>query len=410
MQRKAKSTVIAEDKTETTAELLQNLDEETQEFGDLMSFLSELGSTESAHVSVYRDVKGSARGAYLFRCTPSEFSLADVMDKLRDEYDGGNFRVVVYANGQRCKNELVQVEGPKKSAFDFMNKGQPPAPAIPQNDLASALLQIQESMRAQSDSMRDMMLSQQQENTRMLLTVLEKSAGNNAPPQQTSLAELVQLLTVAQTIGGAKSDSSSSEKMLEMFFRGMDQGREQAGGEGDSVLVTAVKAFAPALADIAKLASSQAQPPQPLQQRQPEPKKIELNPAPGSQQLPIEANAADVNAIPDAAEAAKPYLQMLLNAAVVNGDPEVYANMLMDQVPQSLLSEWLESDMNYQMLLSYFPQEAKAVYPWFDSLRAIVLQFLGEEKLAGGEDAGQHGEDVPRGTGSEIQPNRDNSE
>lgn len=378
------------------------IEENGGDFGNLVSFLEEMQEVDTATISVYRDSKGRAVGAYLFKCTPSEFSLADVLDKLRDEYDGGSFRIIIFANGQRVKNQLVEVEAPKKSAFDFMRKNEPIAVAPPQNDLAHALLQIQEAMRNQSDSMRDMMLTQQQENTKMLLQVLA-AKDNHAAPQQTSLAEMLQLLTVAQSIGGGKSDSISPDKMLEMFFEGMKQGREMGGGgESENVLTTAIKAFGPTIAEITSKMAQQQPQPQSMQQRRELPGPTPIRPE--SQVTNIEDRPAPE--APDPTAALQPYIAMLVNAAQVDGDPEVYANLLLDQIPEQVLREYLESDINYQMLLGYFPPESATCFPWFDSLRALVLEFLAQEPDGGGEgDAIQHDENVPRGTRPPLQEN-----
>jgi hypothetical protein len=308
------------------------------------------------------------------------------------------------------KNQVVQVEAPIKSSLDFLQKNQQQQPAQ-QNELASALLQIQDSMRQQSDAMRDLMLAQQQENTRMLLDVL-KSSKENAP-QQTSLSEMVQLLGITQTLAGSGKNNTSATDMMEMFFKGMELGGERAGGGDESVLQTAIRAFAPALSDIGKLVNqtqqnNQQSSPQILRHM----RDPQLPQAQGQSQISqpqniqrsavVDQPGIQQQSQTDSAAELLPYLQMLLNAANRGADQETYANLLCDQVPEPLLHEYLDSDVNYGILLGYFPVEAAPLHPWFDSLRELVLEFLAMSDDSGASNAGQYDENVSRGTGSQL--------
>lgn len=410
MVRKA---VIREPAQEVMQQIAETGLENDNEFQGLTDFLAELTDSSSAQVTIYRDVKGRATGAYLFRCTPGEFSVSDVMDKLRDEYGGGSFRVGVWANGQRLKNTLIEVEPPIKSSFDFLNKNQPQQQPQQSNDLAAMLMQIQDSNRASQDMMRESMMQMQQENTRTLLELFKSNAQGSS--EKTSTAEMLQLLTIARQLSAPNEIAQGPEKMLEMFFEGMKQGREMAtdsGGE-KNILQTALETFGPAIAELAGKVGQQ-QPQQMLMpQRQNMPQRELQKQPPPPLQNPIEGQPLPVPESPPMGEvdsaivAAQPYIVMLVNAARQDADPEVYANLLMDQIPAQGLREYLENDLNFSMLLGYFPPEANAeLRPWFDTLREMALELLHSEvENAGDTNADgqlQHAEDVPRGTGSAL--------
>lgn len=396
--------------------------EDDAEFQGLTGFLAELGDTESANVTVYRDVKGRATGAYLFRCTPGEFSVADVMDKLRDEYEGGVFRVVVTANGQRLKNALIEVEPPKKSPFGFLEKQQqqPQQNTQNTNDLANVLLQMQESNRAQAETMREAMMQMQQENTRTLLEVFKAQTGSS---DKTSTAEMLNLLTIARQLSAPNEIAQGPEKMLEMFFEGMRQGREMAANSGGekNILQTALETFGPAIAELAGKAGQQQAQQRSAPQRQlqkpamQQPTAAIAPPLEGEQPLPIVEKSVDFNEVDSTIAAAQPYIVMLMNAARQDADPEVYANLLLDQIPHAGLKEYLENDIHFSMLLTYMPSEASnELRPWFDSLREMTLELVNSELGDAGDTNAdgqhQHTQDVPRGTGSALSPNSDTPE
>lgn len=378
--------------------------EDDAEFQGLTGFLAELGTEDSATVTVYRDVKGRATGSYLFRCTPGEFSVADVMDKLRDEYEGGVFRVVVTANGQRVRATMIEVEPPKKSAFGFLEKPVQP-PQQNTSDLANVLLQMQESNRAQAELMRESFMQMQQQNTQTLLEIFKAQAGGT---EKTTTAEMLNLLTIARSLAAPSEIAQGPEKMIEMFFEGMKQGRELSsdGGGEKNILQTALETFGPAIAELAGRVNQQ----QPQPQRRPPINQQHQQLQRPSEQIaaPIEGEVQPIqpqpaNQMDEMLVAAQPYIAMLVNAAAQEADPEVYANLLLDQLPHENLREYLENDINFNMLLTYFPPSANnELRPWFDSLRDMALELVNSE-TAGAEnnDANgldQHAKDVPRGT------------
>jgi hypothetical protein len=64
---------------------------------------------------VYRATpeKGMKGGAFLFSCTPAEFSL----EYLRDTYGGGTYRIHIRQGARLVGNRIVTIEEPRKSSL-----------------------------------------------------------------------------------------------------------------------------------------------------------------------------------------------------------------------------------------------------------------------------------------------------
>ena len=76
--------------------------------------MSEVGSDKNEvlfHFSVWRILKDQADKAFLFKGFLSDLP---IMERLRDEYEGGKFYVQIYRNKKRYRQITVSVEAPKK--------------------------------------------------------------------------------------------------------------------------------------------------------------------------------------------------------------------------------------------------------------------------------------------------------
>lgn len=352
---------------------------------NLMGIVAELEADNGAYVSVYRASAGRSKGAYVFRCSPSEFSLPDILDKLRDEYGGGDFRLIVSRNGAMVKNSSINVEKPRlmpQKHEEKPNGG---------TDLASVLMQMQMSQQQQADNMRDLMMALSEKNSAMMLEIVRATGGNRG--NQPTMADMLQMmLTVKELSPAAPTETGNPEKLLDMFFKGMEQGKELAGngGSDDSLLQTALKTFGPSLGEItSKLGAMEAQQTQPVIRpvRRPQvlpvavPAKAAagVNTAVNNEEEPMLNNFLKAT---QAMQQFSPYINMLVNAAKQDSDVEVYANLILDQLDDDTIAEWVINPENYKKVTSYLPPEINAntdLVGWFDDLRLVVIALLNSD-------------------------------
>lgn len=374
----------------------------------LSDILGELGADESGKITLYRtSKKPGGVGGFLFSCTPTEYAGMGVLEKLRDEYGGGEFRAVVRVDGVTRANKLLIVEAPAKDSFGFLNKSGQTTAQPTGTDQSSNFMALQESIRASSDQMREMMFAMQQENNKMMLEIVKASA--NTKTEGPSMIELVQTLAAMKQLSPPEEKGAGPEKLLDMFFKGMEQGKSMAQTDNgdESILQTAIKTIGPSLGDMAKaLAMGQAQgqnpnPNQPVQRPLGLPRPT--NPAvaapfaqtaqtvvPNNVTAPVVTTLnpepeQDMNLI--AMMQMQPYINILMTAALRDASTEVYANMILDQFPEETVQEMVGDQEKFDKLLSYFPAESKNHMEWFDELRENVLTLLDEENAPEENDA-----------------------
>lgn len=371
VERVSRGTIEQSDR-EITAETPESVEELS-----IAEILAELGAEQEAKVTVYRRVHGRAAGSWLFEYGLGDFALGEVMTRLRDQYKGGNFRLIIKNAGTNriIRNIPVDVESP---ADDFLSRDRTQQPPPPSVDLAGVMTQ-----------MRDMLFQQQADNQRMIVDIIKATSESRS--SGSSLTELVQSLAALQQLSPKEKSGTDPQEMLQLFFEGMKQGREMAeekGGADESVLQTAIKTFGPQLAEITKHLniSVNAPPPQAMVPRGTAPQSLPPARAIAEQPAGAPPTPETVNDSMQQWQQLQPFAAMLMRAAQLDADVEVYANLLLDQVPEEIISEWLESDEKYALLLGYLPAETTHLASWFDSLRQAVLELIASENDNQGDD------------------------
>lgn len=383
---------------------------------NLMGIVSELEADNGAYVSVYRASTGRSKGPYIFRCFPSEFSLPDILDKLRDEYGGGEFRLVLSRNGAMVKNWPVNVEKPRLMPQRHDDKPAQPTPGG--SELAAVLMQMQASSQQQSDSMRDFMMQQSEKTSAMMLEIVRATSGSKSDQPPITMTDMLQTMLALKELGGEKpvnDTGGSAKELLDMYFKGMEQGKELSGNApDDSILQTAIKAFGPSIGEITSKLSNMETKPQLPTRRAPLPKTIP-GAVPGT--VPVSVPAQPVEEEPmlndflkatQAMQQFSPYINMLVNAAKQNSDVEVYANLILDQLDEDTIAEWIINPDNYKKVMAYLPPEINANpehVSWFDDLRMVVIALLTEESDDEASDVlgdGEHEAAIPDKRGPEF--------
>lgn len=400
------------------AEIDDLIPEPTREQRDLAMLMEELGSNATASVTVYRDTgkRGGGKGAYITNYHPSQKTLQEIMDYLRDAKRGGEFRFYIHDGKSMVGNRLVIVEPPspeEMKAYDDKQRSLAPANqtgGIPQVDAVATLLQKMEADQQRRDEerredarrreedrkeeqrRRDDEYRIREERAREDRIREEKRADRQnelmlqlmtVKPEKSDLSELITSLVSLQTLTGNKDKESDFDKFTKFLaIREQLMGDAPAPG-GESVTATAIKHLgAPLLGVIASLAKQPAE-----------------NPLPRKQRVPAVAeNSGAVNELPPPAlpkneatqlnptqpaltdeERMTMLFEKIITAARNNDDPAPYADELMDTFGDDVCADLVEDDAKYELLLIQLKEVGKTHRQWFDKLRDIMLDSLFED-------------------------------
>lgn len=357
-------------KREQESELTESLTEEVNSIED------ELRAMTGAKIKVYKKSNAMGSGGYLFSVQSDEVSFDELVDRIRNDWGGGQFRIRVY-DGNRLKlNRDIEVLEPLRREQNSQQQGGE------RSELSSILIEMQRSNQRASDELRNFMLQQAQTQSAMLMDVLKSERG--APVSGGGPLDIVQLVTLVKTLipEPPKSDP------FEHFMRGLEFGKENSGGgEGESVLQTAIKALGQPLVDMVQAgAFANMQKPQPIMPQNPQVNNQQQLMPP--QQAAIQAESAQQNQNNSGglSEAQmiqilrqwQPYIQILANAAAQEAEPMVYAELLLDQVPMESLELIVLDERNYEQIFVNIPALVQ-FRQWFDALRQAVLELRADD-------------------------------
>lgn len=355
---------------------------------------------EEVSMTVLRRTKGK-KTAFLFELDEYE-DMPTLLTLLRDEYGGGDF-IIEGKNqkGQWVFKQSITVEAPiKKDESNHQNTG----------DFQSVLLAMQDASRQSSEETRNLMMQMQNQqmeamrsNMEMMVRMMEANKPVEQPRQEFGPKEMVTMMaSIKELMGNDEKDNT-----FETFLKGMEMGKEVGEGKDESILQTAIKSLGGPLAGLANMgqqiqvpAQSQVQPQviaQPAQVTQTPEQELKTL----EQQLPGQDNDTNVTeqeADPEMLQQMQlfqqfqPHLQTLVNAAASGGDPEVYANVILDQIDNETAAKFLAPEY-YAKLFEFVPQ-IKIYKDWFDECREIVLELI---KLDEGQDSGLENNELNQG-------------
>lgn len=309
----------------------------------LSGLLAELGSSSDAIVRVYESTGQGRRLEYLFECAPEEFSF----DKLRDEYGGGDFRIHVRRPGVRglLANRLISIKRTKKPEM---------GPQFPVNQITPE--QITDAInRGLSEALSRLIPLLQPQSKPIDPTELE----DRFMQRMVTMKELF-----TQPSGGMGN--------IDLFIKGLemakDFGHVPVGDAGlPDLLIEAVRTFGKPLADIvSKQAAMPQAAPQVVGPRM-------LTPAPtvkAGEKVAIEDN--ELGPI-------LPYVTFLLVQAGRERDPEIYANLFLDQVDISVAEKYINRADLLESIIKIRP-EAEQHRAWLSEFLTLARELLEEER------------------------------
>jgi len=345
---------------------------EAPDNSDLTGLLAELGDVDDATVNIYREAARGRKNAFLFSCAPDDYNFGEIQERLRDEYEGGNFVVHVRAKGKWVTKRSFAVEPPKKDKSAEST-------STMQNDLAAVMLTMRESQQASIDQMREMM-AHQAESQQNILIELIRSQGNapqNTPPQMTPL-DMVTMITQLKAL----DPPPQQEDTMSTFLKGLEFGKDINEGGNDSVLQTALKTFGQPLVDMSKglQIPTQVQP-------QAQPQTTQAQPVHDAKLPPLPDTGAQADQTPTKSDdemnlfllnKLRPIIEMMARGAQLDGDHDVYANLLLDQAGIDVLNRFIIPVDEYNKLFTLAPQ-LNPFKPWFDAVRELALLYISQE-------------------------------
>lgn len=313
---------------------------------ELNSIFSEFGGDDNLDeytIRVYRPQPGKGNVGYLFACLPAELP---ILDKLRDEYGGGDFEVRIIKNGKIFRRRKTIVEPPLKK---------PPAP--PHNS-TSELMHIVESMNNGFNRLGELML--------------ENSKTSQSNPMNDQMQMLQNLVAMKELLGldnqPAVKQTAPLTQLKELLeLQQLMGGNSGGGSDGESILSLASNLL-PKLAEIGK--EEQAQKTMELQMKLKNPR--------GRRRRRV------TQKITEGDNPMKMHLVFLTVQAKNDRDVPTYAHMVIDNTPQNKLNELRTficgADALSEMIKVYPP--VGDYVSWFTELGRYIDEFLaGNEVL-----------------------------
>lgn len=317
----------------------------------LSEMMASLQGASTSRITVYRIVKNQPP-SYVFECDPTSFSL----DDLRDKYNGGEFRLYVMKDGRLFKNMRVVVE-PKQ-----MFHGQEPAPpsTTPMVEMMAAM---REGFAAQAAALREAMSSR---------PTVSPFANMDIPAIITAAAAA---LTALRPPPAPAAPVESTSKAIDMFMQGLQLARElrEDAGPADTSIggmlrdVLKSPLVAAAVQASVPTATPTPQPPR-LPNPQPQP-AAQVSHAKTPEPAPKQEN-----------QVLDYYLGFLVGKARIGSDPSLYAELVLDNIPDDQLTPMLaRGDALIDDLIAIHPPVAEH-RDWFTALLKEINDLLAPEE------------------------------
>lgn len=314
-----------------------------QELDELSQVLSELDSSGAAIIKVERMREGK-RPEYVGDMSPSSFTLA----QLQERFGGGEYALTVFDSARRyVKRTTVAIAAPLK----------PPAPAaIESSGLEKIARTLAEQMQAQSQLLQALLLQ-----------------GRTAPVADAATMRK-QLLEEMQLMKGIMGSGQvlSPDKVLELVMKGMEIAKETGGGGDAGWTGIAEKAIDVLGEPLAQLMSSSAMTPA---------AGAAAPGVPGGNAPPPIQHQPGVS--PMVNPMVKQYVSFLVRKAVAGADPTLYADLVLDNVPEAMVREFL-ADPDPVTKLAQFDARVARHAEWFRDLGQACLEALNADAAESG--------------------------
>ena len=346
MATKRTTTVTEEAEPEEAEyiEVIDGEDDEDQQLDALEGMISEFAGAADAIVNVYRQGEGKNM-SFLFRTNPGEMTGGEIMEKCRDRFGTGDYRVHIRKGPRLVANRPFSVEAEKEDEKpDAKNGGL---------DTMAFITMLQESNK---------------QTMAMFTEAMKAFAGsqNNAPSFDPIAAQTAMIQSVA-TLKGLAEPKDDSKNAVAMLIQGLTLARELGPKDGETnssdILLEGIKQFGPALTNAANTMQAKG--------------------APGNAALPP---PGDPQAVADAARERemglrqamlRQQLGFLVKNAADGKNPELYAELLLDQLGEKVVLDFVGQPDALEKLVAVNADVA-TYSQWFEALRNSILELTAD--------------------------------
>lgn len=329
--------------SEDVTNLQENID------AQLSEMFEQFGGDENDaqfKINIYRVQEGRGELGYCFSCVPSELP---ILDKIRDDYGPGKYEIRVYE-----KTDKTRLKKRTKLVIEKAQKK--PVVAVPAQQNTGELKEVITAMM----NMQQKSMEQFQQ-----LMLARQSVQPPAAPAIDPMQMITGMVTAMSQLNGMMPRPEASG--MDQFIKGIEVAKELAvessGGEKGmaDVLINMAKEFGqPIMQMVNKMDSMPAQPVQPGSQ----------SPTPQLPPQPVQPTQEN-----DPMFMLKMQLKMLVNKAAANADPALYADLILDSMPEAQIREFL-GQPNLREFLTELNPAVLNYWPWFEQLQAEVLAGL----------------------------------
>lgn len=304
----------------------------------ILGLLDAEGRQAGQDVSVYLFRLARGNQEFLTKMPPESFDLSDV----KATYGGGKYLARIKVGNVFRRGLSFHVAG---RPLEPSEPGPSPSPAPPGPDApTAALARLAAEMRAMVDELRRPPAPAYSQNPAELALSIVGAMQSAVKPYQDAM--------LSQKGGG-----STFRDMMDVFLQGLEMGREQAAPPPESFAGVAREILTPLMPALRGAMN-------------PPPMVPGALPAPGPAALPPPDSAAPVR--PGWAVWLAPYVPTLVRWAQARKDPEARAEIILDEIPQEVLPNFLaliqQGPSFVDLLAIHFPELAP-YRPW---LAAVV--------------------------------------
>ncbi len=323
---------------------------EYEDVSDLEQALSGLPQEDSI-IYLYR-MYDRGRPKFLGKLEPGEFDL----EGIKDQYGGGRFRYVAKKSGAIYKQGQFEIEGEPRTKH-IIDDGANGQTTIGNYDVIKM-------MQDEIASLKSELIKKTQEKDSTLATLIASLVQKSQTSVEDVEANLLSKLTLYKGLFSG-SEKSSVDISTEAIMNAISKGMEIAGlssGDNSSIWLKVLEGLKEPLTAIAMNAS---------------------RPVVGTiPKRPISVKPVEVKSMNPLLELIKPYIPMIIISASKNSDPSIYADMVLDHVPDDKHPEiktWLAGDQWFSDLISVDNRIALQA-SWWSELRSMILQSMEPEK------------------------------
>jgi len=342
-----RTTTVTEEEPEQDAEYIEVIDgeeDEDQQLDALEGMISEFQGAADAVVNVYRQGEGKNL-SFLFRTNPGEMTGGEIMERCRDRFGTGDYRVHIRKGPRLVANKPFSVEAEKEDEKEAAKNGG--------LDTMAFITMLQESNKQTMAMFTEAMKAFATNN-------------NNAPPFDPIAAQTAMIQSVA-TLKGLAEPKDDSKNAVAMLIQGLTLAKELGPKDGETnssdILLEGIRQFAPALTNAAQQMNQRGAP-----------GSVAL-PPPGDPQANADAEREREMGIRNIV--LRQQLAFLVQNAANGKNPELYAELLLDQLGETVVLEFVGKPDALEKLVAINADVAN-YSQWFESLRASILELTAD--------------------------------